>query len=358
MDNCKIISAIPIVNEECKKLYKGMVYDGCCFYLTVPDCRKIYKYDCNFGYISCCRVCQPYTCLCYDTKDCCFWATVDRDSKKLYKLDDNFSATGCILLDQCGEADCAIAGISYDRENDMILVAFSNFIARISKDGNRCSCLMQTSCKNQYRSIAAAAPFFVTAYTTDSEQMLSLCSNDCKCMQSVPFSCDYIILAMVLSPLENAQKEHTLYLLTCSNGSFFILLCCLSFDCCNTGSCNNDYCNSHCCKHDCCDDDCCKHLCPELCEYEIIGSIALVEAAISHILNAEGEKLQKAVSCSNSIEDMLEINKSVNRTIINVTHLEHVLYAKLQAIEDYCSSKASSKDCPLRAPSCKDSDSF
>ncbi|MEG1448451.1 MAG: hypothetical protein RSC41_03885, partial [Oscillospiraceae bacterium] len=69
---------------------------------------------------------------------------------------------------------------------------------------------------------------------------------------------------------------------------------------------------------------------------DVIESIALVEAALSHILNAEGEKLQKVLATSNDIDEILCVNKQVNKTIINATHLEHALYAKLSAVLDCC----------------------
>jgi hypothetical protein len=64
----------------------------------------------------------------------------------------------------------------------------------------------------------------------------------------------------------------------------------------------------------------------------VIESVALVETALSHILNAEGEKLQKAIEIAKSIEDLLCINNSINRTITNVTHLEQVIYSKWDAL--------------------------
>jgi hypothetical protein len=58
---------------------------------------------------------------------------------------------------------------------------------------------------------------------------------------------------------------------------------------------------------------------------------------LSHILNAEGEKLQKAVELTGSVCELLEMNKSVQKTIMYATHLEHILYAKLQtALELEC----------------------
>jgi hypothetical protein len=60
----------------------------------------------------------------------------------------------------------------------------------------------------------------------------------------------------------------------------------------------------------------------------------LEEAGLAHILNAEGEKLQKAVALACSVDDLLKINKSVVTTINSVTQLEQVLLAKLQAVVD------------------------
>lgn len=68
---------------------------------------------------------------------------------------------------------------------------------------------------------------------------------------------------------------------------------------------------------------------------DIIESVALQEAALSHILNAEGEKLQKAISLANiSPIELLEFNKSVEQTIRTITQLEVILQGKLQLFND------------------------
>lgn len=65
----------------------------------------------------------------------------------------------------------------------------------------------------------------------------------------------------------------------------------------------------------------------------LLQSIALEETAISHILNAEGEKLQKAISKSEcSQKDLLEVNKSVEDMVDKITALEIVLKSKLDLI--------------------------
>jgi hypothetical protein len=55
---------------------------------------------------------------------------------------------------------------------------------------------------------------------------------------------------------------------------------------------------------------------------------------LAHILNAEGEKLQKAVRTARSTCELLEVNKSVIETINSVTRLELALISKINAINN------------------------
>lgn len=80
----------------------------------------------------------------------------------------------------------------------------------------------------------------------------------------------------------------------------------------------------------------------------LLQSIALEETAISHILNAEGEKMQKAISLPNcSKHDLLEINKSVEEMVDKITALEIVLKSKLDLIApilEHCEKKPKPHD--------------
>lgn len=81
----------------------------------------------------------------------------------------------------------------------------------------------------------------------------------------------------------------------------------------------------------------------------LLQSIALEEAAISHILNAEGEKIQKVLCMHNcDCKDLLETNKSVQETIGKITELETVLKEKLNLIVpflDECCKKPRKPEC-------------
>lgn len=62
---------------------------------------------------------------------------------------------------------------------------------------------------------------------------------------------------------------------------------------------------------------------------DLFQSVALEQTALSHILNAEGEKIQKAQQLNLGVMEMLEINDSVKEMTDAVTRLEMILQDKL-----------------------------
>lgn len=68
---------------------------------------------------------------------------------------------------------------------------------------------------------------------------------------------------------------------------------------------------------------------------DLIQSIALEETALSHILNAEGEKIQKVIAYQDvTPELLLATNKSVESMVNAVARLEMILQSKLTTFND------------------------
>lgn len=65
---------------------------------------------------------------------------------------------------------------------------------------------------------------------------------------------------------------------------------------------------------------------------DLIESIALEQTSLSHILNSEGEKIQKALELNLDAEELLAINKSVKCMINSIGLLESVLVSKLDTV--------------------------
>lgn len=79
---------------------------------------------------------------------------------------------------------------------------------------------------------------------------------------------------------------------------------------------------------------------------DIIESVALEQTALSHILNAEGEKLQAIIGTTDiTPEELLDANKSVQSMVEAITRLEMLLQSKLNLFGD-----ALQADCPPPTP--------
>ena len=68
---------------------------------------------------------------------------------------------------------------------------------------------------------------------------------------------------------------------------------------------------------------------------DLLESIALEETALSHILNAEGEKLQRVIGLEDvDFCQLMEVNESVANMVGVVSSLELVLKEKLEFISN------------------------
>ncbi len=63
---------------------------------------------------------------------------------------------------------------------------------------------------------------------------------------------------------------------------------------------------------------------------EVIRSIALIEQGIAKIITSESEKIKNAVDNSTCTKELIDVNNSVSKTIMNLTMLEQMLKEKLE----------------------------
>lgn len=68
---------------------------------------------------------------------------------------------------------------------------------------------------------------------------------------------------------------------------------------------------------------------------DLFESVALQQTALSHILNAEGEKIQKALSFDQtSIKTVLKVNQSVEAMVNSIARLETLLRMKIGLFQE------------------------
>lgn len=79
----------------------------------------------------------------------------------------------------------------------------------------------------------------------------------------------------------------------------------------------------------------------------IIESVALEELSLAHLVNAEAEKVQKIADKSNPTTpcDMVMVNKSVSKTLINVIKLQMLLQFKLEEVLEKLPVLCEDEDC-------------
>jgi hypothetical protein len=81
----------------------------------------------------------------------------------------------------------------------------------------------------------------------------------------------------------------------------------------------------------------------------VVESIALEELALAHLINAEAEKVQKVADPQNCATpcEMMKINESVSKALVNIVKLQMLLQFKLENVlekipdiceEDHCPS--------------------
>ncbi|MCH4284660.1 MULTISPECIES: hypothetical protein [Bacillota] len=67
---------------------------------------------------------------------------------------------------------------------------------------------------------------------------------------------------------------------------------------------------------------------------DLIESIAMQERALSHILNAESEKMQTVINMEGvTAQQLLQLNRSVEQMVNTATRLETILQTKLELVD-------------------------
>lgn len=319
----------PITLQD-KHPIETFTFDGCFYYFLLCQCKKIVKTNMNFQEVKCYTLHRQYTCFCYDWSECCFWAYDPEESHCLYQLNCNFEEISTLPL--CGNCigNQEITSISYNCCHKHLLISSKEKIIEIQKETGKClkSYVPQVGF---ITSSYAFPPFYlILAYHGNAQSLYALTYIG-RIWKLCSFESDQQIRGIVFHPSKENCNTSYLELLVveraCPPKICRIPLSQLPSI---QEPCPCNY-KLHCCKQPpapptptpipCCN---------------IIESIALEEAAISHILNAEGEKLQKVLAMTNDINTILCVNREVNDTIVNVTNLEQVLYAKLLSANKCC----------------------
>lgn len=314
MEQMLELAAVTSLSEQSHRPYEGMAFDGQFFYLTLPSELKICRFSRDFIYLDHYQVKRPYSSLCYDSVKYCFWASDDRLPHTVFKLDLEFKETGEVNICKCCTVDSCICSLSFQCESNTILAAYENCVIEISRDGKTTQTVQRTE-KDSNVCILSIPPLLILVQRCRQRLFLKIfCREELEKCLMIP-DC-YKIKSVILRTCCIKEEKLVLFILALDQHSHPCILKCV-LDFCRKRLCDCSLC---CCK----DGEC----------LSIIESIAKSECALARILNAEARKLERAVELTDDICKLLEINRSVQKTITKVTFLEQVLYAKLEAAVD------------------------
>ena len=77
----------------------------------------------------------------------------------------------------------------------------------------------------------------------------------------------------------------------------------------------------------------------------IIESIAIQETELAHIINVEGEKMQRGIALATNIDELISLDSSVKQTLSNVIKIQLLLQFKLEEIASHFNRKDIKKGC-------------
>lgn len=319
-------SCIPIP-VGCDALINHVAFNGCDYFCTMRCRCEIIRFDPCTSAIHRYCTCREYDCICYDYRDCCFWASSRTDCGKIFKLDCSMQEIDCIPICEAVQYGL-ITGISYDCCKNLLIVSFPCTVISIDKVCRTTEILYFTR-KYWIKDVLCVSPcMLLTVFRCHKPYLVVInsCGEEIGCYFSdAPSILQNLLFNPCMPNCHNVPfwafvRKENCYPYLCHTDITFSDLGFTPY------SCNFELCEACCCHTPPCPDcDPCK---------DIMESIALIETAMSHILNAEGEKIQKVLATTDDIHKIMCVNREVNKTIVNATHLEHTLYAKLSALCD------------------------
>lgn len=304
-----------------QKSFCAMAFDGCHFHFLVQGENNIYKYNQKFERIDVMKTNRALTGICYDSIDGCFWGIESRSEDAIFKFNNKFIETEIVRLKNYTKQNKPALGVSHDVERNTLVLSYQNTLFEVSKQGDHRPVLFKDPCVDIINHVTIA-PYHAVAKREARSQWVGFFDRRGQMTGSLSIPSEYIVGDILHYPCHDHTDFDLMVLVSKPCHGQSILLYEMKNICIHGR--HYDICRKDCKKEERCTGGRRRHA------WDLIESTATVEASIANILNAESEKLQKAVKLADSIEELLEINNSINKTIINITQLEYILYSTLQ----------------------------
>ncbi|MGL4739063.1 MAG: hypothetical protein ACRCW2_16615 [Cellulosilyticaceae bacterium] len=307
-------------------------FDGDFYYFVDGKTLNAFKYSSDFKLCETFKTPIIFQAITYDPIQKCFWAYGFSSQNHFYKLGPTFKQIDTLTINPSSPETPTILTLAFDCKCHYIVATTHTELLYIDLQGRIIHTKTNPISTDMYLSAFLTYDATLILGQSNANYYLHLiCQNEKVKTFSIP-NLKYTYKAMITlcCLLDDANIRVQLLANTCSNCSYIIQFdldlesykCCVCPDTC-TCCCSSPE-HTPCCP--------CNALC------EILTSIALAETSLSHILNAEGEKLQKGIALSCNVCDLIALNKSVENTLSYVIQLETTLTNKLRETLDYLST--------------------
>lgn len=312
----KIIKKISLYN--CESFNSG-IYNNCTYKFTHKDNAYISLYKNDLKYIDSIEICNSYSTIALFNDS--YIAAKKNTKDKLYLLNKHFVEYEEIKLNIPKEFYNEIICIFYDNRNKKILIATSSKVYSTSIDGYFIKCeytiknqnnQVYTCCNQVKNSINCNKNIITSVGIFCNKKYIGIIENNSAYLEEISNNGNiinkyYIDDNIIINSIINKNNSMQLLITKDNKYNCIYITNYTCYKCHKKIKCNNS-------------------------KYDIITSIAYIEFSLSNILNSESKKIQKALNCTNKICEILSINESVNKTIMNITMLEQILYEKLKIV--------------------------
>lgn len=270
----------------------GLAFDGCRYYLTGRCAPTIAVLDRDLRPVETLAAARPYPSLCYDPARECFWAAAGKDRAVLVRLDRDLRERGWITPCLEGRPVGPVSGLSLCPDSGYLLVAAGGRLAETDPADGSSRLLREEGGSGLILAAAGRQDGCLLAVLRRGRTILTLTDREGAVRAEELVPGDLAVNALVSAPCGGV-------LMLADRGG-----CAPTIFCGHPGE---------------------RGGCGDLLE-----SAALVEAALAHILNAEGEKLRKAAALAGSGAELLAADASLREVLAAVAALERVLLARLE----------------------------